>query len=82
MKDEATVQEAKNILYTVSESLRQVALNLYPFFSEKMLELFSLFGFNDYETRLKNGELEQLKSETPEFRMVEKPTILFQKFDV
>lgn len=82
MKDESTLEEAKNILYTVSESLRQVGINLYPFFSEKMLEMFTMLGFSDYETRLKNGESENMRDERPVFTMAEKSTILFQKFDV
>lgn len=41
IKDESNHEEVKHILYTVAESLRQVGLFLYPFFPEKMSELFS-----------------------------------------
>ncbi|NCO31492.1 hypothetical protein GW891_01405 [bacterium] len=40
MKDEAKQEEVKTIMYTICESIRQVSLNLYPFFHEKMSEVF------------------------------------------
>jgi len=40
MKDEAKQEEVKTIMYTICESIRQVSLNLYPFFPEKMSEVF------------------------------------------
>jgi methionyl-tRNA synthetase len=41
MKDEAREEEVKEIMYTICESIRQVAINLYSFFPEKMSEVFS-----------------------------------------
>jgi methionyl-tRNA synthetase len=36
MKDETKLEEAKEILYICLEGIRNVALNLYCFFPEKM----------------------------------------------
>ena len=54
IKDEANNPEVTHILYTVAESLRQVGLFLYPFFPEKMSEMFVKLGLTNYDERLKN----------------------------
>lgn len=82
MKDEETLMQAKNILFTICESLRQVWLNLYPFFPEKMTKLFETLWLSDYEKDLENGKLEELKSKKENFKITEKPEILFEKVEV
>lgn len=82
MKDEETLMQAKNILFTICESLRQVWLNLYPFFPEKMTKLFEILWLSDYEKDLENGKLEELKSKKENFKITEKPEILFEKVEV
>ncbi|USN58990.1 MAG: hypothetical protein H6767_02675 [Candidatus Peribacteria bacterium] len=55
---------------------------LYPFFPEKMSEMFHKLGLTDYETRLENGELHTLRSETPVFEIKEKGEPLFMRIEV
>ncbi|MDR1987457.1 MAG: hypothetical protein LBQ24_01480 [Candidatus Peribacteria bacterium] len=54
LKNKANFEDFKGILYTVLENIRQVALNLYPFFPEKMSELFQILNLNDYMDELNN----------------------------
>lgn len=82
IKDETHHEEVKHILYTVAESLRQVGLLLYPFFPEKMSEMFTKLGIENYDKRLKNGELEKLFEETVTFDIKEKWEPLFQRIEV
>lgn len=82
MKDEKTFDEAKNILFTICESLRQIWLNLYPFFGEKMSKLFSSLGLENYQEKLENWEFEKLKNKKEIFQIKDKPEILFEKFEI
>ncbi|PZM83263.1 methionine--tRNA ligase [Candidatus Gracilibacteria bacterium] len=82
MKNDETLSEAKNILFTICESLRQVGLNLFPFFPEKMTKLFETLGLKNYFEDLQNGKLEELKNRKENFKITEKPEILFEKFEV
>ena len=74
--------ETIETLYTLAEWVRQVGLNLYAFFPEKMLELFTKLGLESYSERLENGELEILRKETPVFKITEKGSPLFARFEV
>lgn len=82
IKDEANHEEVKHILYTVAESLRVVGLLLYPFFPEKMSEMFAKLGLNNYTERLKKWEFEALLSETAIFDIKEKGEPLFQRIEL
>jgi hypothetical protein len=62
--------------------VRQVGLNLYAFFPEKMSELFNKLGLENYTNRLEKGELETLRDETPIFNITEKGKPLFARFEV
>lgn len=81
IKDENKTQTIET-LYTLAEWVRQVGLNLYPFFPEKMTELFNKLWLNNYDVRLENGELETLRTETPVFNITEKWSPLFARFEV
>lgn len=81
MKDESSLEEVKTILYTVCEWLRQVSLNLYPFFPQKMLQVLSALGF-DYYSSLESWKFDSLRKESPKFVITKKSPILFEKFDV
>lgn len=81
IKDEDKTQTIET-LYTLAEWVRQVGLNLYPFFPEKMIELFNKLWLNNYDVRLENGELETLRTETPVFNITEKWSPLFARFEV
>lgn len=74
--------ETIETLYTLAEWVRQVGLNLYAFFPEKMSELFNKLGLDNYTNRLENGELETLREETPVFNITEKGKPLFARFEV
>ncbi len=69
-------------MYTIAEGLRQVGLALYPFFPEKMSEMFAKLGLENYQARLENGELQNLINETPIFNIKEKWDALFARIDI
>ena len=75
-------KKAREILYTIAEWLRQVALNLYVFFPEKMTELFEKLGLKDYKKRLENWELENLRKQKTIFKITEKGKNLYERFDL
>lgn len=75
-------EETREVLYTIAEWLRIVWLVLYPFFPEKMAEMFVRLWLLDYEERLENGELEKLLQETPTFEIKEKWENLFNRFEI
>lgn len=81
IKDEDKTQTI-DTLYSLAEWVRQVWLNLYPFFPEKMTELFNKLGLDNYASRLEKWELEVLRGETPDFNITEKWTPLFARFEV
>lgn len=74
--------ETIETLYTLAEWVRQVGLNLYAFFPEKMSELFAKLGLENYAARLEKWELEDLRKETPVFNITEKGQPLFARFEV
>ncbi len=74
--------ETIETLYTLAEWVRQVGLNLYAFFPEKMAELFEKLGLENYSERLEKGELEDLRKEKPAFNITEKWSPLFARFEV
>ena len=82
MKDESNTKDVINIMYSISESIRQVAIKLYPFFPDKMTEVFNALALNDYKENLEAGNLEKLISKKEIFNIKEKAPILFQKFDL
>ena len=81
IKDEDKTETIET-LYTLAEWVRQVGLNLYAFFPEKMSELFLKLWLENYSTRLENGELETLRNENPIFKITEKGEALFARFEV
>jgi methionyl-tRNA synthetase len=74
--------ETKKVLYTVAEWLRQVWLCLYPFFPEKMWEMFEKLGLENYKEQLENGRLEELRNKKEIFQIKEKWENLFERFEV
>ena len=81
LKDETKILETKEVLYTIAEWLRQIWIILYPFFPEKMIELFNSLWFKDYQIKLENDWIKKLLSEKEVFEITEKWNILFQKFE-
>gem|GEM_PF-2109972 len=64
--------ETKKVLYTVAELLRQVWLNLYCFFPQKMSDLFEKIGLENYREQLEDGKLEELRNKIEIFNITEK----------
>ena len=72
----------KQIYYTIAEWLRQVWMNLYAFFPEKMWEMFDRLGLDNYSEKLENWELEELRNKKEVFNITEKWKPLFARFDI
>jgi methionyl-tRNA synthetase len=81
-----TIKENENettkVLYIIAEWLRQVGLNLYVFFPEKMTEMFEKLGLQNYKNRLENWDLEKLREEKVIFEIKEKWNNLFERIDI
>lgn len=73
--------EAEKILYTLAEWLRNIAIILHPFFTDKMNELFVRLGLNDYPDRISNWEIDILLKEHPDFEIKEKWEPLYPRFE-
>lgn len=82
VKDESKKEELKVILYTIAESLRQVWLNLYPFFPKKMWELFVKLGLSWYVELLEAWKKDTLRSTSEKFIIMQKGEALFMRLDV
>lgn len=75
-------EEARNILYTLAEWLRQVGLSLYPFFPEKMSEMFEKLGLEWYTHKLEKGGLWELLDKKEIFNIKDKWKPLFQRIEI
>lgn len=75
-------EDTRGVLYTIAEWLRIVWLALYPFFPEKMSEMFVKLGLENYKERLENGELEKMLVEFPKFEIKEKWENLFSRIEI
>ena len=73
--------QAREVLYTLAEGLRQVGLHLYPFFPEKMSEMFTKLGLSHYENDLEAGKLYELLEQSETFIITEKGNPLFARFE-
>ena len=82
IKDESKREEVINIFFTISESLRQVWMNLYSFFPEKMWELFTKIWLENYSEQLEDWKLEELRSKEEIFMIKEKWEALFLRFEL
>lgn len=82
IKDESKLDETREVLYTISEWLRQVWLCLYCFFPEKMWEMFDKLGLENYVEQLEDWKLEELRNKHEVFNIKEKGEPLFLRFDV
>ncbi len=57
-------------------------LNLYSFFPEKMWEMFTKLGLENYVEDLESWKLEELRNRKEVFMIKEKGEALFQRVDV
>lgn len=82
IKDDSKKEEVKKVLYTVAESLRNVGLLLYPFFPEKMWEMFTKLWLSAYHDELENWNFESICAQVPDFEIKEKWDPLFARIEV
>lgn len=76
------LEKAEIILYIIARRLVMIGFELYPFFPEKMSEMFEKFGLSQYSEKLEQWKLEELQNTTPEFNITEKWENLFNRFEV
>lgn len=77
--DEETTRQN---LYVLAEGLRQVGLALYPFFPEKMTEMFEKLGLDDYVFHLEQWKLQDLRDKKEVFHVKEKGEALFARVEI
>lgn len=82
IKEESLQTETSDVLYTIAEWLRQVWLNLYAFFPEKMSEMFIKLWLENYSESLESGKLNELRQKQEVFNLKEKWEALFLRIDV
>ncbi len=82
IKDESLYDDTKDVLYTLSEWLRQVWLSLYSFFPEKMSEMFVKLWLENYNELLQDWNLKELRSKKEVFNVKEKWEPLFKRIDI
>lgn len=82
IKDETKIEKTKEVLYIIAEGLRLVGFALYPFFPEKMSEMFVKLWLENYVERLENWELQTLIKETPTFEIRQKWENLFNRIEI
>ena len=75
-------KKAEEVLYALAEWLRQIGLLLYPFFPEKMSEMFEKLWLTWYGKDLELGKLEELIEKKEVFQIKEKWEALFQRVDI
>jgi len=77
-KDEITAE----VLYVIADGLRQIGIALFPFFPEKMTELFRAIWLPEYLDELTKGNMNALQNMQEIFEIREKSPILFEKKDL
>ncbi len=82
IKDKNKIDETKKTLYILAEWLRQVWLNLYCFFPEKMWEMFEKLGLENYSFQLEDWNLEKLRNKKEKFIITKKWDNLFNRFEL
>jgi methionyl-tRNA synthetase len=75
-------KKAEEILYILAEWVRQVWLNLYNFFPEKMLELFERLWLEGYKEILESWKLKELRNKTEIFKIKKIDWVLFERFEL
>jgi hypothetical protein len=57
-------------------------MSLYPFFPEKMGQVFNALNLKDYVNLLEKWKLKELRNKKEIFNITEKAPILFPKFEI
>ncbi len=74
-------KKAEIILYIIARRLVLIGVTLYPFFPQKMSEMFTKFWLHEYGDMLESGKRTELESMTPAFNITEKWSPLFQRIE-
>lgn len=82
IKDKTKFKETVNVLYTIAEWLRQVWFALYPFFHEKISEMFIKLWLYNYKEQLENWKLKDLINKNETFFIKNKWENLFNKIEI
>ncbi len=82
MKDDSKSEEVEQIMYTLCESIRNVAINLYPFFPEKMSQVFDALNISAHSEKLEEWKMQELREQKITFKITKKAPILFQKYEL
>ncbi len=75
-------ESTREVLYTLAEWLRQVWLHLYPFFPEKMSEMFEKLGLDGYTEKINQWGFQELLDKKEIFNIKEKGKPLFQRIEI
>lgn len=79
LKDESQLEELINILYTLWEWLRIMAICLYPFFYDKMWELLNRIWLNYWDLEKCDLNFNELFNKTETFTIKEKWEALYPR---
>lgn len=79
MISEWKTKEAEKVLYIIAEWLRNIAILLYPFFTEKMSEMLVRLWLEDYPKKLEDWKMEELLARSETFKIIEKWEPLYMR---
>lgn len=79
MISEWNTEEAEKVLYIIAEWLRNIAILLYPFFTEKMSEMLLRLWLEDYPKLLEQWKMEELLARNETFIIKEKWEPLYMR---
>jgi len=82
IKDETKNEVTAETLYVIADWLRQIGIALFPFFEEKMIQLFSAIWLEYYSEELKKGNMSSLQNMQESYHITEKSPILFEKKEI
>ncbi len=75
-------KKAEIILFVMARRIIMISFYLFPFFPEKIAEMYEKFWLTDYHAYLQDWRLEELKVKPESFQITEKGSPLFERFDV
>jgi methionyl-tRNA synthetase len=73
---------AETVLFIIARRLLMISFYLYPFFPEKISDMYEKFWLTWYAGKLEKWELEELKVLSEKFNITQKWDALFQRFDI
>gem|GEM_PF-777224 len=82
IKDPEKRTITREVLYLIADGLRQIGIALFPFFEEKMTDLFQAIGLPEYVEQLQNGNMKRLQASKETYHITKKFPILFEKKEI